>query len=225
MKDMGKVIVALPAFNEEKHVADVVSRAKRFADVVVVLDDGSTDGTARVARQAGAEVIQHPTNRGYGAAMQDILSSVRGADFNVLVTLDSDGQHYPEDIPKLVDAIQGGADLAIGRRDGSAIPFYRRVGGTVLSIFTCILSGVQVKDSQCGFRAYSQKAVELIKPVENGMSVCSEIIGIAGRAGLRIVEVPVDVTYLKDSSTYNPWKQGIYTLWRIIVMLARRGLS
>ncbi|MFA6911402.1 MAG: glycosyltransferase family 2 protein [Candidatus Cloacimonadaceae bacterium] len=221
MKDTGKVIVALPAFNEEKHVADVVSRAKRFADVVVVLDDGSTDGTARVARQAGAEVIQHPTNRGYGATMQDILSSVRGTDFNVLVTLDSDGQHYPEDIPKLVDPIQDGADLAIGRRDGSVIPFYRRVGGTVLSVFTYILSGAKVRDSQSGFRAYSQKAVELIKPAENGMSVCSEIIGIASRAGLKIVEVPIDVVYLEDSSTYNPWRHGLYVLWRIIVMLTR----
>ena len=218
-----KLVVALPAYNEDKYIADIVSRTAKHADMVVVLDDGSTDGTARRAIDAGAEVIQHLENKGYGVTIQDILSSARGwSKFDVLVIMDSDGQHSPSDIPELVKAIEDGYDLAIGCRDGKYVPFYRRIGGTILSVATWMLSGVWVRDSQCGFRAYSPRAVELICPKENGMAVSSEIVALAAWAGLRIKEAPIKVKYLEDSSTNNPWKQGFYTLWRVVVMTARR---
>jgi len=221
-----KIIVALPAYNEEKYIAGIVSKATQYADRVFVLDDGSTDTTVWEATTAGAEVVQHLKNQGYGATIQDILSSVRGwSKLDVLVTLDADLQHDPADIPKLVKAVRDGYDLVIGCRDSRAVPFYRRIGGTILSMATWALSGVWVKDSQCGFRAYSQKAVEQICPRENGMAVSSEIIGLATWAGLRIKEVPIKVRYMEDSSTHNPWKQGFYTLWRIVVMIMRRRLG
>jgi len=138
--------------------------------------------------------------------------------------MDADNQHSPDDIPAMVEAIQDGYDLAIGCRAGSAVPFYRRVGGTTLSVFTYLLSGVWVQDSQCGFRAYSRRAVDAIRPKENGMAVSSEIVALAAWAGLGITEVPISVRYTDDSSTHNPWKQGFYTLWRILVMMVRRRL-
>ena len=222
----GKVIVALPAYNEENYIAGIVGKATGYADTVIVLDDGSSDRTAKRAIDAGAKLLQHKTNKGYGVTIQDILSVVRGSEFDVLVIIDADSQHDPTDIPKLVKAVRDGADLAIGCRAGKDVPFYRRIGGTTLSVFTWILSGVWVRDSQCGFRAYSPKAVERILPREQGMAVSSEIVGIASRAGLRIMEVPISVRYLDDSSTHNPWKQGVYTLCRILVMMtARRRLG
>ncbi len=220
-----KVIVSLPAYNEEKYIAGIVSRATRYADKVFVLDDGSTDETMWEAMGSGAEVAQHLFNKGYGVTIQDILSAARGSKFDVLVVIDADLQHDPDDIPKLVDAVKEGHDLAIGCRAGKDVPFYRRIGGTILSVSTWMLSRVWVRDSQCGFRAYSPRAVELIRPKENGMAVSSEIVALAAWEGLKIAEVPISVRYLEDSSTHNPWKQGFYTLWRVVVMMARRRLG
>lgn len=220
-----RIIIALPAFNEEKYIAGIVGRAAKYTNMVFVLDDGSVDNTAREATKAGAVVAQHIGNKGYGATIQDILSSLQGSRFDVLVVMDADDQHDPSDIPNLVKAIGGGYDLAIGCRASSDVPFYRRIGGTTLSVATWILSGVWVRDSQCGFRAYSPRAVELIKPKENGMAVSSEIVALAAWARLRIKEVPISVRYLDDSSTHNPWRQGFYTLWRVVVMIARRRLG
>ena len=221
-----EVIVALPAYNEEKYIAGIVENALPYADKVFVLDDGSTDDTHWEAMGAGAEVIQHLENKGYGATIQDILSSVRGwPKCDVLVIIDADNQHDPEDIPKLVSAIGDGYDLVIGCRASRDVPFYRRIGGTTLSVFTWMLSRVWVRDSQCGFRAYSRKAVERIRPRETGMAVSSEIVALGAWAGLKIKEVPIKVRYLDDSSTHNPWKQGVYTLYRILVMMMRRRLG
>lgn len=216
-----RVIVALPAYNEEKYVAGIVGKATGYADVVVVLDDGSTDGTAWRAVNAGAKLLQHKKNKGYGVAIQGILSAARATDFEILVIIDSDGQHSPDDIPVLVKAIRDGADIAIGCRAGKDVPLYRRIGGTTLSAFTWMLSGLWVQDSQCGFRAYSRRAVEWILPRETGMAVSSEIVILAARSGLKIVEVPIHIKYSGNSSTHNPWRQGFYTLRRIIVMMMR----
>jgi len=223
--DTPKVIVALPAYNEEKYIADIVHKALKYTDTVVVIDDGSTDGTAWRAVDAGAKLIQHGTNKGYGSAIQSILVQARYTNFDALVIIDADTQHDTADIPALVQAIHDGYDLAIGFRKGSDVPAYRRLGGTVLSIFTSILSTVYVKDSQCGFRAYSKKAVELINPKETGMAISSEIISEATKHELRIVEIPIAVRYTADSSTHNPIKQGFYTLWRVLVLIWRRRLG
>lgn len=192
---------------------------------MLVVDDGSTDQTTDAARNAGAEVYRFPKNHGYGSAIRAILDISRMTlPSDVLVIMDADNQHDPNDIPKLVDAIESGYDLAIGCRAGKDVPGYRRIGGTVLSVFTWILSGFWVRDSQCGFRAYSRRAVKMIRPKEKGMAVSSEIVALAARTGLKIVEVPISVRYTEDSSTHNPVKQGFYTLWRIVVMIVKRGL-
>jgi len=216
-----RVIVALPAYNEDQYIADIVHKVKKHTDTVVVVDDGSTDGTAWRATDAGAYLIQHTVNKGYGSAIQSILTEVGATNFDVLVIIDADEQHSPDDIPALVVAVLNGYDLAIGSRKGSDVPAYRRLGGTILSIFTYFLSNRYVKDSQCGFRAYSKQAVDMIRLQETGMAVSSEIIYEATKHELRIVEVPISVRYTDDSSTHNPIKQGFYTLWRILVMMAK----
>jgi glycosyltransferase involved in cell wall biosynthesis len=223
---MSDVLVALPAYNEVKHIGKVIDKVKKYSDRIMVVDDGSTDGTASRVHAAGVVVHRFSPNSGYGVTMQRILSLARVlCRPEVLVVLDADGQHDPADIPAMVDAVGKEYDLVIGCRDGRDVPFYRRIGGTILSVATWVLSGVWVRDSQCGFRAYSRRAVEMIKPRETGMAVSSEIIGLAVRAGLKIKEVPIKVQYLEDSSTHNPWRQGFCTLWQIVVMIVRRRLG
>ena len=220
----GAITVFLPAYNESAHIGGILVDAFQFTNKITVVDDGSTDSTAQIAESLGATVIINGVNQGYGYTIQRILREARSIGTDISVIIDSDGQHSPSDIPKLVKAIEDGYDLVVGCRAGKDVPGYRRIGGTILSVFTWMLSGVWVRDSQCGFRAYSQKAVELIRPKENGMAISSEIVALANWNGLRIMEVPISVRYTDDSSTHNPVKQGFYTLWRLVVMMARRRL-
>jgi len=221
----GAITVFLPAYNESAHIGGILVDAYQFTNKITVVDDGSTDSTAQVAESLGATVIINGVNQGYGYTIQRILREARSIGTDISVIMDSDGQHSPSDIPALVDAIRDGYDLAIGCRSDRDIPKMRRVGGLVLRIATRILSGVNVKDSQCGFRAYSRWAVRVIEPKESGMAVSSEIVALASWARLKIIEVPISVRYTDDSSTHNPWRQGFYTLWRILVMLLREKIA
>ena len=140
-----KVIAAIPCYRTERYVRDVVSRAKKYVDQVIVVDDGSDDGTGEMAREAGALVIRHEKNRGKGAAMK---TAVQNSDADIVVFLDSDGQHNPDEIPELIEPIiQGRADLVIGSRHlpGSQIAspsFKRRLTNTLASIIISIVISV-----------------------------------------------------------------------------------
>jgi len=219
-----RIIVAMPAFNEEKYLGSIVLQVRKHAAKVIVVDDGSTDRTAGIAELAGAAVIHHGSNRGYGSAIQSIFRAAREEDPDVLVILDADAQHDPEEIPLLVRAVQGGADVVIGSREGQreSIPGYRRFGQRVLSRMTAIASRKKLADTESGFRAYSRKAVHALKLRETGMAVSSEIVSAAASQGLKITEVPITVTYSRDSSTLNPVSHGIGVLNRIIYMISER---
>ncbi len=225
MTTVPKIIVALPAYNEADYITNVIIGASKHADEIIVVDDGSTDDTARLARDAGATVVNHDSNRGYGSAIQGLLSESGTRSFDVLVIIDADTQHDPGEIPLLVAPIVAGYDIAIGSRRRTDVPAFRYVGGKILSMFTHLLSGEKVVDSQSGFRAYSKRAVSVLKPKEKGMAISSEIISEATKNGLRIIEVPISVRYTADSSTHNPIVQGFYTLWRVLVMMMRRRLT
>lgn len=201
-----RVVVCVPAFNEEATVGNIVFRCRSFVDEVLVCDDGSGDYTAWGAGRAGAKVITHKSNMGYGQALRDLfLESMRlGAE--VVVTVDGDGQHDPSDIPKFVEAIDKGADVASGLRAGS-VPNLRKLGAKVLDI----ASGSA--DSQCGFRAYRASRLAELLPSEMGMGAGSEIIKKARDRGMRIVEVPTIISYMGGTSTYNPFYHGLDVLF------------
>jgi glycosyltransferase involved in cell wall biosynthesis len=209
------IVAAVPAFNEEKTIAKVVARAMRHVDRVVVVDDGSTDDTALIAGSLGAHVIRHDENKGYGAAIRSCFSAARDLAADVLVTLDGDGQHDPEQIPKVIEPILNGeSDVAVGSRfhEGGRedIPRYRIVGMRMLNEATNRIAKQKVTDTQSGFRAYSRKAIDSIRVYETGMGVTSEINVRTGDSGLRIVEVPVQVAYRGlDSSSQNPLMHGL----------------
>ena len=219
-----KIIVAMPAYNEQKYIGSIVLQAQQYADEVIVIDDGSTDRTAKIAELAGATVIRHGENKGYGAAIQTILAKAEKRAPDILVLLDADSQHDPDEIPSLTRAISEGYDLVIGSRkiQRQDIPPFRRTGQKVLSYLTRILSGRRLSDTESGFRAFSRQAIAVLEPKEKGMAISAEIVSEATVKGLRVTEVPITAIYTKNGSTLNPVRHGFGVLRRIMVMISER---
>ena len=221
-----KIAAAIPAFNEEQYIGSVVLKTRQYVDETIVVDDGSSDQTAKIARLAGATVVQHTSNQGYGATIKTILVEAKKRDISILVLLDGDSQHNPDEIPNLIKPILEGFDLVIGSREQQKndIPGYRRVGQRVIARFSRVLSGENLTDSESGFRAFSRKAIEQLDLKENGMAVGAETISRATEKGLKITETPISVKYTEDGSTLNPVAHGVGVLSRIIAMISERRL-
>lgn len=214
----GRIIAGIPCFNTASHIVDVITRARPFVDEVVVIDDGSTDDTARVAASVGATVVRHRRNVGYGAAIRSCFEYAANREADILITLDGDGQHFPEDIPALVAAVrERGAVVASGSRfmrsDGRVprvkFPRCRAFGIQVITLLFNLASGCRVTDAQCGLRAYDARAIAELIPHSPGMDVSVELLVTARARRLRIVEVPVRCIYHGDSSTLHPVPHGI----------------
>jgi len=226
-KDKGPLfIAAIPAYNEEKTIAKVVLQARRYVDKVVVCDDGSTDLTMMIAKEMGADVIQHEKNLGKGVALRSLFEAGRKIGADIFVTLDADDQHDPNEIPKLLEPIlRGEASMVIGCRfsSGSSIPVYRRLGNRILDFFTNLSAG-RAKDTQSGFRAYSRMALNFIDVTEEGLGVDSQIFLDAKEKNLKVVEVPVSTKYPKDvkTSKKNLLQHGFEVIQSVIELVSER---
>ncbi len=205
----GKIAIFIPAYNEERAVGSVALLAGKFGKVFVI-DDGSADRTAEVAREAGATVISHPKNRGYGAAIRTALGAARKMDADAFVFIDADYQHDPAEIPLVAaPVLSGKADFCQGSRFlGKFIsaPAGRREGVALVNKLTSAQNGKKEVDSQCGFRAVSKKAAAKITITQEKYAGCAEMVSSAQHAGLRVVEVPVHVRYFGERN--NPFQQG-----------------
>lgn len=227
--DHPHVVVAIPAYNAADTVGDVVRQASRYADVVVVVDDGSADDTAEVARTTGALVVEHTRNRGYGGALKTAFKEADRLEAEHLVLMDADGQHDATDIPRLVERqADTGAEIVIGSRyvDGSRtrLPLVRRVGLGVINVLTNLSLGRvrpsnYVRDTQSGFRAYDREAIESLAAdpdIGDRMGASTDIIYHAHRQGYDMAEVGITISYaVEHGSTLNPVAHG-YDLVRNI---------
>lgn len=203
------ILVCIPAFNEERIIGKVVKDCLRYSDKVIVCDDGSSDKTYEEAELAGAICLRHKKNLGKGAALKSLFNFAKNSNFEIIVTIDGDGQFLPEEIPKLVRPIdENTADIVIGYRfdDASEMPNYRKVGNKILNKMTNLASDLPTNDSQSGYRAYSKKVIEKIEFNLDGFGSDSEILIDASRKKFRISEERVKVIYDTGmkTSTKNP---------------------
>ena len=220
------IVACIPAYNEELTIAKVVLKARRHVDKVIVCDDGSTDMTAEIAEACGAEVIRHKKNMGYGAAIGSLFRRAREIGADIMVTLDADGQHDPDYIPKLIEPVmKGEADVVIGSRflaGDVKVPTYRRIGIRIINWVTRQGSR-KISDTQSGFRAYSRKAMETVLPTETGMGISTETLIKALQNKLSIKEVPVRIFYnVEHPSTLNPLAHGLDVIFSTVKHLSVR---
>jgi glycosyltransferase involved in cell wall biosynthesis len=193
------VFIVIPAFNEESAVFDVVNRVREAYPNVIVIDDGSSDGTLAEAKRAGAIALRHVVNRGQGAALQTGIEFALRRRAGVIVTFDADGQHRVEDIARLVEALAtNDADIAIGSRFlelRSNVPAVRRFTLRTAALFMRLTSGVALTDAHNGLRAIRARAAKKIRLTIDGMAHASEIVDQIYTHGMKVVEVPVVIQY------------------------------
>ena len=219
---MTNVAILLPAYNEEVAIASMILLSSKYANEVIVIDDGSTDRTKEVSELAGATVLSHKINKGKGVALKTGFEYAK--NFDIIVTIDADGQHNPSEIPLLIKPIEDGvADLVNGSRyinnQDTSTPKYRRIGQTVLDTATNVASGVKLTDSQSGFRAFSSKSFNCFNFNPEGFGIESDMLIEASNNNLIIKEVPITVRYDVNTTTANPVIQGVSVLLRVLELM------
>lgn len=202
-------LTAIPVYNESRHLESVVQEVRRYSPRILIVNDGSTDGTADIlGRLHGLEVIGHPVNRGYGAALISAFAYARRQDIDVLITMDCDGQHEPSRIPVLLEAIHD-ADIVSGSRylrdfhqDTLAPPDRQRINGEITTELNRRF-GLNLTDAFCGFKAYRREALERLHITEVGWGMPLQLWVQAARLGLRIKEVGVPRLYLDPNRAFG----------------------
>lgn len=211
--DKAKIAAVIPAYNEEKHIGDVVRRTRQQLDDVLVVDDGSEDKTADNARAAGGEVIVHAINRGKGETIKTGLRHFLERQFDFVIILDADGQHPPEEIDRFVTAALSADEpkLIVGTRmnDLSSMPFVRRVVNRWMSQRISALCGQEIPDTQCGFRMLHRQLIPELLGGAARFDYETEMLIIASRKGFKIASVPISTVYSDEVSSIHPVRDTI----------------
>jgi dolichol-phosphate mannosyltransferase len=204
-----RFLTAIPVYNEERHVERVLDEVRRYSPRILVVNDGSTDGTAELlARQAGIEVLTHPKNSGYGAALVSAFDYAVKSDVDVLVTMDCDGQHEPARVPVLLEALHdveivSGSRYLRDFRQDTAAPQDRRYINQQITQELNERFGLDLTDAFCGFKAYRREALEKLRITETGWGMPLQLWVQAARLGLRIREVGVPRLYLDPNRAFG----------------------
>ncbi len=208
-----KIVIGIPAYNEEKNIAKILAEISKKGYSAIVCDDGSTDLTRIISEKMGAIVITHSKNLGYGAGIRSIFQKSKEMNFDILVTFDADGQHRIEDIDNVLKPIlEKTSDIVLGSRflrsQSKNVPKYREIGIKAITKLTNASINEKITDSQSGFRAYSKQVLSSVNPSEHGMGVSTEILIKASKLEFKIIEVPIEILYEGDTSTHNPISHG-----------------
>lgn len=219
-----KIVLGIPAYNEEKNLAQIIFNIKKITEEIIVCDDGSEDLTSEIAKSFNVELIQHSTNIGYGGAIKSIIKKFMESDGDVLVTFDADGQHKIDDIEKVLEPIKKNlSDIVIGSRfleKNTGIPNYRKAGIKAINRITNISTGKKISDTQSGFRAYKRSVFEKISLSNDGMGISTEILIKATKKKFKISEIPITVSYDGDTSTHNPFSHGASVIFATMKFIA-----
>src|SRR5207253_5095364 len=203
------VAVLIPAYQAVAMIHDIVARARHAAPdaIVYVVDDGSTEGTGAAAQREGAVVLVHLHNYGKGAALRTGIERALSDGARIIVTIDADGQHAPEDIARLVAPIESGeADLALGARArGATMPLGRRCSNWLSAALASRIGGVTVPDAQTGFRAIARPLAEAIRPAEHSYDFETAFLLAALAQGVRVRSVRVPTLYQGQKSHFRRW--------------------
>lgn len=185
----------VPAYNERNSISSVIRKTKKYVDKVVLVDDGSKDGTTRIAENSGAIVLKHLVNFGKGAALKTgcDFAVKNGAEF--IVVLDADAQHNPEDIKRFIEKLKKYDIVFSYRKASRQMPLVLRFGNIFISTVAKFLYGVCLKDTQCGFRAFTKNAYKKIRWEAADYSMESEMISRAGKQRLKYVQIPIGTIY------------------------------
>ena len=205
-----RCLVALPVYNEARHVDRVLDEVRRYSREILVVDDGSSDGTAELlARRRDIRVVRHPENRGYGAALLTAFAYSQEHDFDLLVTIDCDGQHEPQRIPSFFKACTPDVDIVSGSRylepfagDSAPPPERRRINEQVTAELNRRL-GLSLTDAFCGFKCYRVEALRKLNISEPGYAMPLEVWVQAAAAGLKVIELPVPLIYLDEKRSFG----------------------
>lgn len=216
-----KICVVIPAYNEAKHIKDVVNSALKFVTTVVVVDDGSCDSTSDEAKSAGAIVIKHEHNKGKGVALGTGLRYALDNGFDMAITMDADGQHLSEEIPIFLEAYQRTcAHVILGNRmnNPAAMPLIRRLTNRFMSKLLSRMMKQKIPDTQCGFRLFLKETIPVVLQVEaSRFSAESEVLLRLSHNGFSLVSVPISVIYRDEKSKIRPIADTI----RFFKMLSR----
>jgi glycosyltransferase involved in cell wall biosynthesis len=226
-KENSVVMAIIPAYNESHNIQKITAETGKYVTMIIVIDDGSRDNTAELARSKNVKVVRNRRNMGKGTAIKKGIMECLKYNPDIIVTLDADGQHDPADIPKLIEPIKkGDADIAIGSRSErnlSEIPMVRGLGLSFLNFINRSLIKSTINDSQSGFRAYSKNVLSVILGYNStGFGVETEQLAIAELYGFHVIEVPVTIRYrgLEHTSKKNSILHGaniLFTIFKIIV--------
>ena len=209
--------VIIPAFNEKSRIGKVIRETRKYSRNVVVVDDGSTDATYQEAAKTKVAVLRHVINLGKGAALRtgSEYATMHGAD--AIVYIDSDGQHAPKDIPRLLWQLRNSDIVFAYRNLGSAhMPLTKKLGNFVLNRMLAVFFGIKIIDTQCGFKAMTKKAYAKMGLMSNAYTIESEIAAKTGKHRLRFRQVPIETIYedkYKGTSVFDGVRIALNVLW------------
>ena len=201
-----RLLVVIPAYNAAQTVGEVVSGLAAFQHDVLVVDDGSRDGTAEAASRAGARVVRLERNQGKGRALQRGFDLAVREGFDAVATLDADGQHAPDELPRFLDAFRNGARVAVGNRmrHPGEMPLLRRLTNRFMSRLLSRLAGQPIPDTQNGFRLYAAEIIREVRTRSGGFAAESEMLLRIAARGIPIASVPVSSLYRSEHSAIQP---------------------
>jgi len=209
-----KKIAIVPAYNEEKTIAEVVSRLRNFVDEIIVVNDGSKDKTAEIIKKLDVTAVTHEKNKGYGGSIRSGFQKGLETGADIFLLIDADLQHDPKEASRLIDfLVKNDCDIVIGSRfleNTSKIPLYRSFGIKLFTLMTRVIMGLKITDSQSGFRAFNRKAIEkTVNFGSNDMGASIEMLYLAKRSDLKIMEYPITCSYENVEYSVPPLRHGL----------------